>query len=98
MTKDMIQFENSLQALAQLVALCKRDQLVRELANRLDLRRQTVYLWDSPDCNLSNRAAKLRLLEISRLPGAVLAPIALFAKEAVEALEAQEDVGREGLR
>lgn len=90
----MIRFENSLQALAQLIARCKRDHLVRELAERLELRRQTVYLWDSPDCTLSNRTAKLRLLEISRLPGAVLAPIALFAREAVEAIEAQE-AGRE---
>lgn len=94
MTKDVMRFESPLQALAQLVALCKRDGLVRELAARLTLTRQTVYLWDSEDCKLSNRAAKLRLLEISRLAGADLATVATFAKQAVEAIEVQEEASR----
>lgn len=93
MTKDVIRFESPLQALAQLVALCKRDGLVRELAARLMLTRQSVYLWDSEGCKLSNRAAKLRLLEISRLSGTSLAAVATFAKRAVEAIEAQEAAG-----
>lgn len=94
MTKHVMRFESPLHALAQLVALCKRNGLVRELAARLTLTRQTVYLWDREDCKLSNRAAKLRLLEISRLPGAGLAVVAAFAKQAVEAIEAQEEASR----
>lgn len=94
MTKDVMRFESPLQALAQLVALCKRDGLVRELAARLALTRQTVYLWDSEGCKLSNRAAKRRLLEISRLSGAGMATVATFAKQAVGVIEAQEEANR----
>lgn len=94
--KGAIQFESSLQALAQLAALCKRAGLVRELAARLTLTRQSVYLWASEGCKLSNRTAKLRLLEISRLSGAGLAGVVAFAKQAVETIEAQEKAAGSG--
>lgn len=93
MTKDETRFEGAAQALAQLVTRCKRERLVRELATRLALTRQAVYLWAGEGCKLTNRAAKQRLLEISRLRGAALAVIAAFAKRAVESIEAEEEAG-----
>ena len=95
MMKFELKSTTALQALAALVKLCKRDGCVRDLAQRLKLTRQAVYLWDSEECTLSERAAKLRLLEVSRLSGEHFASIADFARQAVERVEAQEAVSRE---
>ena len=90
----MMKFEResttALQALGALVKLCKHEGCVRDLAQRLKLTRQAVYLWDSEECTLSERAAKLRLLEISRLSDERFASIAALARRAVEHVEAQE--------
>jgi len=90
MMKFELESTTALQALGALVKLCKHEGCVRDLAQRLKLTRQAVYLWDSEECTLSERAAKLRLLEISRLSGERFASIAGLARQAVEHVEAQE--------
>lgn len=91
MTEDTDECASPIALLADLVRLCKRDGLVRELADALHLTRQTVYLWEKTDeSSLTFRTAKLRLLEVSRLAIPKLAPIAVFAAWAVACVEANE--------
>lgn len=85
--------------LAELVRLCKQDGLVRVLADSLHLTRQTVYLWDKQDGEcLTYRAAKLRLLEVSRLVEPKLSAIATFAAKALSEVEASERESKEDAR
>lgn len=85
--------------LAELVRLCKQDGLVRELAASLHLKRQTVYLWDKQDGEcLTYRAAKLRLLEVSRIVEPKLLAIARFAAAALSEVEGNERQQKEGAR
>lgn len=89
MRKKEIEEKTPARLLADLVKRCKKDRKVRALAQRLDIERQTIYLWDKED-SLTHRAAKLRLLEISRLRVEELAEIVSFAKDCVLAMEAAE--------
>lgn len=83
--------------LAELVGLCKKDGLVRELAESLHLTRQTIYLWDKQDGEcLTYRAAKLRLLEVSRIVEPKLSTIVRFAAAALSEVEANERQTKEG--
>lgn len=77
--------------LANLVGISKREGLVRELADALQLRRQTIYLWErTGEGGLSHRAAKLRLLEVSRLARPRLSAVVAMAAQAHAVVEAQE--------
>lgn len=80
------------QLLAELARLCKEKKLVQKLANRLGVERQTIYLWDRPDC-VAPRTAKLRLLEISRMTHSDVAPAITFAAEAVRLIDDRERGG-----
>src|SRR5579871_2802204 len=89
--------ELTLASIREVVELCKKHQLVRALANAMELRPQAIYAWVAPNESngkspvLTARSAGLRLLAISVLKQPELHEVVVYAANAIKQIDAMTE-------